>query len=171
MTNICLIGYMGSGKSSAGRLAAEILGYDFDDTDDIIVRREGRPITEIFEKNGEAYFRGLETGTLKELCESGSENVLLSTGGGLPVKVENRALLKRFGKVIYLRADAGTLYERVKEDKGRPLLNTDDKLKKIREMLDFRGPIYEEAADHIIDTDDLDAGAVAKEIANIAKSS
>ena len=171
MSNICLIGYMGSGKTTAGRLAADLLAYDFDDTDDIIVRREGRTIPEIFEKNGEAYFRGLETGTLKELCESKTENVLLSTGGGLPVKTENRLLLKRFGTVIYLRASAGTLYERVKEDTGRPLLQTDDKLGKIREMLEFRGPLYEEAADHIIDTDKLDLSDVVNEIVNIAKSS
>lgn len=171
MNNICLIGYMGSGKTTAGRLAADMLAYDFDDTDEIIIRREGRTIPEIFEKNGEAYFRGLETGTLKELCESGDENVLLSTGGGLPVRTENRILLKRFGTVIYLRASAETLYERVKEDRGRPLLETEDKFGKIREMLDFRGPIYEEAADHIIDTDDLDLSHVAKEIVNIAKSS
>lgn len=171
MSNICLIGYMGSGKSSAGRLAAKLLEYDFDDTDDIIVRREGCSIPEIFKKNGEAYFRGLETGTLKELCESGDENVLLSTGGGLPVKAENRVLLKKFGTVIYLRARAETLYERVKDDTGRPLLETDDRLKKIREMLDFRGPLYEETADCIIDTDDLDLSGVVNEIVNIVKSS
>ena len=171
MSNICLIGYMGCGKTTAGQLAADILAYDFDDTDDIIVRREGRSIPEIFEKNGEAYFRGLETGTLKELCESGEENVLLSTGGGLPVKTENRLLLKRFGTVVYLKASAQTLYERVKDDSGRPLLQTDDKLGKIKEMLDFRAPLYEEAADHIIDTDDLDLAGVVTEIVNIAKSS
>lgn len=171
MSNICLIGYMGCGKTTAGQLAADILAYDFDDTDDIIVRREGRSIPEIFEKNGEAYFRGLETGTLKELCESGEENVLLSTGGGLPVKTENRLLLKRFGTVVYLKASAQTLYERVKDDSGRPLLQTEDKLGKIKEMLDFRAPLYEEAADHIIDTDDLDLAGVVNEIVNIAKSS
>lgn len=171
MSNICLIGYMGSGKSSAGRLAADILKYDFDDTDDIIVRREGISIPEIFEKNGESYFRGLETGTLKELCESNVSKMLLSTGGGLPVRMENRVLLKKFGRVIYLRARTETLYERVKEDRGRPLLETDDKLGRIRQMLANRDPIYREASDCIIDTDDMDLAQVAKEIVNIAKSS
>lgn len=171
MKNICLIGYMGSGKTTVGRLLAKELGFDFADTDEMIVSREGRRIPEIFEKDGEPYFRMLENVLIKDLLEKKLSDTVFSTGGGLPVREENRPLLKELGRVIYLKADAHTLYERVKEDKGRPLLDTDDKLKRIKEMLDIRGPIYEEAADLVIDTSEMDIDDVVKEIVNISKSS
>ncbi len=171
MRNICLIGYMGSGKTTVGRILAEKLEFDFADTDELIVSREGRQIPDIFEKDGEPYFRMLENGLIKDLIEEEMSDTVLSTGGGLPVTEANRPLLKELGTVIYLKAGAESLYARVKEDKGRPLLNTDDKLKRIREMLDFRGPIYEETADFVIDTSDKDVDEVVKEIVNISKSS
>ena len=171
MKNICLIGYMGSGKTTVGRLLADALSCDFEDTDEMIVEREGRPISDIFEKEGEPYFRRLETDLLNELCDKGLSKTVLSTGGGLPVAERNRSILKKIGKVVYLRAEAESLYMRVKEDKGRPLLETGDKLKKIREMLAVRGPIYEVTADFIIDTDHIDEEQTVKEIVNILKSS
>lgn len=171
MNNICLIGYMGSGKTTVGRLLADVLSYDFEDTDNMIVEREGRPISDIFAKDGEPYFRRLETDLLNDLYNNGLNGTVLSTGGGLPVDKKNRPILKKIGKVIYLRARAESLYMRLKEDKGRPLLETDDKLKKIREMLAVRGPIYEETADIIIDTDHIDEEQTAEAIVNILKSS
>ena len=171
MNNICLIGYMGSGKTTVGRLLAGVLSYDFEDTDNMIVEREGRPISDIFAKDGEPYFRRLETDRLNDLSNNGLNGTVLSTGGGLPVDKKNRPILKKIGKVIYLRARAESLYMRLKEDKGRPLLETDDKLKKIREMLAVRGPIYEETADIIIDTDHIDEEQTAEVIVNILKSS
>ncbi len=171
MNNICLIGYMGSGKTTVGRLLADALSCDFEDTDVMIVEREGRPISDIFAEEGEPYFRQLETDLLNDIYDKGLSKTVLSTGGGLPVTDRNRPILKKIGKVIYLRAEAESLYNRVKEDKGRPLLETGDKLKKIREMLALRGPIYEEAADIIIDTDHLDEEQTVKEIVNILKSS
>lgn len=171
MNNICLIGYMGSGKTTVGRLLSDVLSYDFEDTDNMIVEREGRPISDIFAKDGEPYFRRLETDLLNDLYNNSLNGTVLSTGGGLPVDKKNRPILKKIGKVIYLRARAESLYMRLKEDKGRPLLETDDKLKKIREMLAVRGPIYEETADIIIDTDHIDEEQTAEAIVNILKSS
>ena len=154
--NICLVGYMGSGKSTVGRMAAGRLCLDFADTDELIVKRENRSIPDIFKTDGESFFRKLETELLEELSgDKGIENTLLSTGGGIILTEGNRALLKQIGTVIYLRAEADTLYERVRNDTGRPLLSTGDVRGRIREMLKIRTPMYEDAADFIIDTDSL----------------
>ena len=154
--NICLIGYMGSGKTTVGQELAARLDMRFEDTDELIVRREGRSIPDIFRDDGEAYFRELETNLLRELSEDrGVKNTVLSTGGGLPVDKRNRPLLKAVGCVVYLRASAECLCKRIGNDTNRPLLNTEDRLKKIHDMLDLRGPVYEDCADHIVDTDAL----------------
>lgn len=156
--NICLIGYMGSGKSTVGRMLAGKLDREFMDTDDLITENEGRSIPEIFRDSGEPYFRGLEYGLLKRLAdEEPVKGIVLATGGGIPVDERNRALLKKTGTVIYLRSSAESLCERVGNDTNRPLLNAPDRLKKIREMLKYRGPLYEECADIIIDTDEMSA--------------
>ena len=166
--NICLIGYMGSGKSSVGRLIAARRGMRFADTDEMIVEREGRSIPRIFEESGEPCFRALEYELMLSLSsDEAFENTVLATGGGLPMSEANRPLLKRTGTVIYLRAGADTLYERVGSDTGRPLLNTDDRLKKIEQMLRVRGPVYEEVADHIIDTDGMSKEDVAEKVLEI----
>ena len=155
--NICLIGYMGSGKTTVGRLVAERLGLAFADTDEMIVMREGRSIPDIFREDGEAYFRKLEEELIAELSEDiGLMNTVLSTGGGIVLSPLNRKNLKKTGKVIYLRASAECLYDRVRNDTGRPLLDTEDVLTRIKEMLAVRSALYEEAADVILDTDGLD---------------
>ena len=156
---------MGSGKTTVGRLLADEYGMVFKDTDVLITEREGRSIPEIFAAEGEAYFRKLEHELVAELAEDdGDYRIILSTGGGLPVDERNRELLKKIGTVVYLRARAESLYERVKNDTGRPLLVTDDRLKRITGMLKERGPIYETAADVIIDTDELGAEDVVLRI-------
>lgn len=147
---------MGSGKSTVGRIIADKLGMSFKDTDELIERSQGRSIPDIFKDNGEAYFRELENKLMTELSEEGSNTgTVLSTGGGLPVDERNRELLGKTGTVIYLKASPECLAERIGNDTGRPLLESGDRLLKIKDMLKFRGPIYEECADHILVTDKL----------------
>lgn len=161
---------MGSGKSTVGRLAAKRLGLSFADTDELIEGREKRSIPDIFAKDGESFFRRLETGLLKELSRDGLENTLLSTGGGIILAEENRTELKSIGTVIYLRAEADTLYERVRNDTGRPLLNTADVRGRIAGMLKIRAPLYEAASDHIIDTDGLSVEQTVSAVEEIFKT-
>ena len=169
--NICLIGYMGSGKTTVGRLVAGKLAMELKDTDELITMKEGRSISDIFSNDGEAYFRELENRLLNELAKEGKlKDTVLSTGGGLPVDVRNRPLLKRIGTVIYLKASAASLNERVGDDTGRPLLDADDRLSRIEDMLKIRGPIYEECADHIIETDSLSIEETVTEVVRIVTS-
>ena len=154
--NICLIGYMGSGKSTVGRIVADRLGMDFKDTDELIEKEEGRSIPDIFRDSGEPYFRELEYRLMTKIAGKGDmTGTVLSTGGGLPVDVRNRELLKRAGTVIYLKASCESLGKRIGDDMGRPLLESGDRLKKIRDMLGYREPIYAGCADHILVTDKL----------------
>ena len=166
--SICLIGYMGCGKSSVGRYVAGQLGMDFKDTDAMIEESEGRTIPEIFKESGESFFRELEHKLLTELSgEKALRRNVFSTGGGIVMDERNRELIKGLGTVFYLRAKPGTLYKRVGTGDGRPLLETDDMYKKICDMLTVRGPVYEECADHIIDTDELDMEGTAKKVLEI----
>ncbi|MCM1273024.1 MAG: shikimate dehydrogenase [Clostridium sp.] len=158
--NIILVGYMGSGKTTVGKYIANRYGYDFLDTDEYIVKKEGMSINEIFAQKGEEYFRKLETDSLREL--DGIRHTVISTGGGLPVRTENAELLRALGTVYYLSADAETIYERIKDDDGRPLLQVKNPKKKIEEMLKEREGAYNDAADVVINT----AGKDVEEIGN-----
>ena len=162
--NIVLTGFMGSGKSSVGKELCRILGYQMLDTDAEIEKQQGKSIAEIFESKGEQAFRNLETEYVRELSESGMDRTVLSVGGGLPIREENREYLKEFGAVIFLKATPETVYERVKDDESRPLLKADDVLGRIKELQDSRRDIYTEAADIEIDTDDKSLVDVAGEI-------
>lgn len=160
--NICMIGFMGSGKTSIGKLVAQRNSMSFADTDAMLVERENRTIADIFRDDGEAYFRDAEHELVVELSgEGGLTNTVLSTGGGLVIAERNQEYLKRVGTVVYLRTSPETIYDRVKDSKNRPLLNTEDKLGRIKEMLEVRGPVYEAAADVIVDTDGLSRKEVA----------
>lgn len=150
--NIVLIGYMGAGKSTVGKVLAHRKGYRFIDTDMYIEEHEGMKITEIFKVKGEDYFRRLETAVLTELKEK-LHHTVLATGGGLPLRSENSKLLRQIGTVYYLKADADTIYERVKYSADRPLLQCDDPYKRICEMLEVRNSIYEKACDIRLKTD------------------
>ena len=152
MKTIVLIGYMGSGKSTIGEKTARSLGMEFLDTDALIEAQEGMTISELFAQKGEAYFRQKETQVIKELNKE-QKKIVLATGGGLPMKEENQALLKELGIVVYLKASVDTLVERLKEDKTRPLLREGDLRKKIETMLEIRNPIYEKVADIVLETD------------------
>ena len=152
MKNIILIGYMGSGKSTIGKKTAKLLGVEFLDTDSLIEEQEGMTISELFAQNGEDYFRQKETETIQKLKKE-SKSIVLATGGGLPMKEENQALLKDFGIVVYLKASVDTLVERLKGDTTRPLLKEGDLRKKIETMLEIRNPVYENVADIVLETD------------------
>ena len=151
--NIILIGFMGCGKTSVGERLAGCLSYQFKDTDQLIVKKTGDTISKIFEKQGEEYFRNLETDLLIELQPSLTHTVL-STGGGLPLRKQNMKLMQQLGQVIYLRTSKETIADRLKGDTTRPLLQGDDYMEKIERMLLARSTYYERAAHHIIDTDD-----------------
>ena len=116
MENVILIGFMGCGKSTVGLRLSYRLRRTIVDTDKEIEKEEKRTISDIFATDGEAYFRNLETDCLRKLNDSAG-NQIISVGGGLPVREENRALLHELGQVFYLRAEGETIYERVKDDK------------------------------------------------------
>lgn len=164
--NIILIGFMGSGKTTVGHLLAKTTGRVFLDTDEEIVKREGRSINEIFSDQGEAYFRDLETEELKTLLD-GDDHLVISVGGGLPVREENRALLHQLGTVIFLQAGVEALVGRLAGDTTRPMLHGYDLVKRIRELMDSRMDQYMDAADVLLRTDDMDPETVAQHIVNI----
>lgn len=152
MANVILIGYMGCGKTTIGRKLSYRFRKPFLDTDKQIELKQKCTISEIFEKQGEQAFRDLETnylkGLLKEKCE-----YIISVGGGLPLREENQKLLHKLGVCVYLEASADTIYDRVKNDTTRPLLQCDDPKKKIETMLEIRQPVYKSCADLVINVD------------------
>ena len=169
--NIVLTGYMGSGKSTVGKRLAEKLGMSFIDTDEEIVRREGRSINEIFSDVGEEGFRKIETEVLSSLAKENAintEGTVFATGGGIVTRKENMSLLKELGKVFYLKADEETTFNRVKDDSSRPLLSSEslEELRlKIRNMLRERKGYYELTADIIINTSGRTVEDIVEEIA------
>ncbi len=152
--NIILIGFMGSGKTTVGLKLSYKMRMAVEDTDKLIERRENKTIREIFEENGEPYFRRLETELLEEIRERKYARIL-SVGGGTPINPVNRRLLKECGTVVYLRVRPETVYERLKTDTTRPLLQCEEPLSRIRELMEDRKEAYEECADIIIDADEL----------------
>lgn len=151
--NISLIGMMGCGKSTIAKLLADRLLFQLVDIDDLIVQKEGQSINEIFANKGEEYFRKIEADILKHILSF--DNTIISTGGGI-IKLDNNIqLLKEKSKVVYLKADANVLYERVKNNSDRPLLNTEDMYDKIKVLLSERKEKYEFAAHYIIDANQM----------------
>ena len=145
--NVFLVGMMGAGKTTVGKLLAHFLDKTFFDSDREIQKRTGVNIPLIFEIEGEAGFRKRETEMLTELLKN--ENIVLATGGGAVLCIENREMLKRGGTVIYLRATVDDLWRRTRQDKNRPLLQTSDPRRKLAELYAQRDPLYRETA-HII---------------------
>jgi shikimate kinase len=167
MANIVLTGFMGAGKSAVGRRLEELTGMEMVDTDDMIEEDAGMAIAEIFEKFGEPHFRELE----KKAVEAASEleNHIIVTGGGVVLKEENIENLRKNGKIIYLHAPAEVLYERMKDETHRPLLQVDDPLLKIKEMLEFRAPFYAKN-DFVIDTSSIGVEEVAEGVIRVIET-
>jgi len=163
MQKIILIGFMGSGKTSIAKKISEYLDITFIDTDAYIEENQNQSINEIFTNNGEEFFRALETKILEEIIKEKNSGVI-ATGGGLPIRDENQKLLKGIGKIVYLRTKAETIYQRIKDDNSRPLLNTPDPRQKIHDLLNERTPIYEKTADVVVDTDNKSVGQIVDEI-------
>lgn len=150
--NIFLVGLMGAGKTSVGRLLARRLGKTFYDCDHEIERATGVKVAVIFEIEGEAGFRAREAKTLAELVKHG--DIVLATGGGAVLSADNRKQLTENGVVVYLRAAAADLWSRTRHDRNRPLLKTEGPLAKLQQLYDERDPLYRQVADIIVDTGD-----------------
>lgn len=161
-TNIYLVGMMGAGKTTAGRLLARRLGWRFIDTDHEIEARCGVGIPVIFEIEGEAGFREREARVIEEF--TASEGVVLATGGGVVLRAENRSRLAARGTVIYLHAPPEALYRRVRNDRNRPLLATEDPLGRLRELYAVRDPLYREIADFVVETGAQSARALSRSL-------
>lgn len=160
--NISLIGMMGAGKTTIGKLLSEELnGFSFVDIDSLIVKSEKCSINDIFFDKGEEYFREIESKTLKEVLNS--DNQIISTGGGIILCDNNIKLLNEKSTTFYLNADENTLYNRVKNSKDRPLLADGDIKRKIHKLLNKRLQKYMQVQ-YIIDTNNKTADIIVKEI-------
>jgi shikimate kinase len=148
--NIFLVGLMGSGKTTIGRSLAKRLNKQFIDSDHEIEARTGASIPLIFEIEGEASFRQREAEVIRDL--TAQSDIVLATGGGAILKLENRAYLKERGTVIYLRASVNSILQRTSHDKNRPLLQTPDPRQRIEQLAREREPYYLEVADFVIET-------------------
>jgi shikimate kinase len=162
LQNIFLVGPMGAGKSTVGRQLAQSLGFELKDSDQEIQRRTGVDIPTIFEFEGEEGFRNRERQVIDELTQG--EGIVLATGGGCILHADNRRDLAARGLVIYLECSPEQQYSRTARDRNRPLLQTDDPLKRLRELMEERDPLYRQVADMVVSTEKRGTGAVVKEI-------
>ena len=156
--NISLIGFMGTGKTSVGKVLAKRLSRPVVDVDLFIEQGEKRKISEIFRDAGEPYFRALEKKAIQEICKR--RGIIITTGGGAVIDAENIASLKESGWVVCLAASPKTIYQRIKDSRHRPLLGGQDKLGGIQQLLELRRPFYEKA-DFRCETDGRSSAQVA----------
>jgi len=162
-TSIALIGFMGVGKTAVGKVLAKRLGRKFVELDSLIEQKAGKSIPDIFQQDGEAAFRELEIEVTKEVSKD--KNLVIACGGGIVLNKKNIDRLRQQSRIVYLTASPKVILKRVSDDGGeRPLLKTANKALNIRELLEFRKPFYERAADITIDTSKLDTNAVAEQI-------
>lgn len=162
-TSIALIGFMGAGKTAVGRILAEKLGREFVETDALIEQRAGKSIPQIFAQDGEIAFRELEIEVAKEVA--GRKNLVIACGGGIVLNKINIDRLKKESVIVYLKTSTSVILQRLTDDGDeRPLLKAGDRAARIEELLKFRKPFYERAADITIDTSRLSVAAVAERI-------
>jgi shikimate kinase len=154
---------MGVGKTAVGKALAEKLGRSFVELDLLIEQRVEKSISDIFQQDGEAAFRELEIEVTEEISKD--KNLVIACGGGIVLNKINIERLRKNARMVYLTASPGVILERVANEEGqRPLLEVDNPTLAIGEMLSFRKPFYERAADIKIDTSKLDINAVAEQI-------
>jgi len=166
--NIALIGFMGTGKTSVGKALAIKLNKKFIRTDDLIAEKDGKTIPEIFEQDGESRFRKIEIEVVKEISDE--NDVVIDCGGGVVLNEINIDRLKKNAKIILLTASPEAILERVlKDGKNRPLLYTQEKMKRIKELLSIREPLYKKSADHEIDTSNFNVNQVVEKILEFLK--
>lgn len=162
--NLILIGFMGAGKTSVGLAYARQYGMPIIDTDQRIEEAAGMAIADIFATQGEDAFRKLETGVLNQLLAH-TDHAIISVGGGLPLREENRALLKQLGCVVYLDVSPETVMERIGRDvSDRPMLQSEDVEGRIRELLSYRRPVYVDASHVIVDVNGRKVEEIVGEI-------
>lgn len=161
--NIFLVGPMGAGKSTIGRVLAELMNMEFYDSDREIEDSTGADIPWIFDVEGERGFREREIKMVDTL--SRKKGIVMATGGGAVLAKKTRKRLQKRGTVVYLRATIAQQIERTSRDKNRPLLQTADPKETIRQLMEQRDPLYQEVADITVDTNRRSARAVSKEIA------
>ena len=167
-TNIALIGFMGTGKTAVGKVLAEKLGRSFVELDSLIEQKAGMSIPEIFQQDGEIAFRELEMRVTEEIANK--KKAVIACGGGIVLNKINIDRLRESSRIVYLTASPGVILKRVANEEGqRPLLEVDNPTLTIRELLGFRKPFYERAADIIINTSKLDINSVAEQIINKLK--
>lgn len=162
LQRVFLVGPMGAGKTTIGRLLAHKLGLTFVDSDEEIEERTGADIPWIFDVEGEAGFRDREQRVIDELTQR--DGVLLATGGGVVTRAENRLALAGRGIVIYLHTTLEQQIRRTGNDRHRPLLQGDDPAGTLRDLMAVRDPLYREIADHVVETDGRAARTVAQEL-------
>ena len=171
--NLILIGFMGAGKTSVGQYYAKKHNLPFVDIDSLIEITAGMSVSDLFAKKGEAEFRRRETEVLKRLLDTETvvpQKTLISVGGGLPLKEENRQLLKQLGTVVFLKVSPETVVERLKGDTKRPLLQGDDVNLRVAKLLAERESIYIEAAHEVVEADGRDFDEIVEEIEAIVKA-
>ena len=167
-TSIALIGFMGTGKTVVGKALAERLGKKFVELDTLIARKAGKTIPEIFQQDGEVAFRELEIEAAREIA--GKKNVVIAGGGGIVLNKINIDRMRRECLMVYLTASPEVILKRTSIGRNdRPLLRTADRDTTVRELLEFRQPFYERAADITIDTSELDIKAVVRQIIETVK--
>ncbi|ARU54882.1 shikimate kinase [Oleiphilus messinensis] len=160
--NVVLVGPMGAGKTTIGKLLAKELGFQFTDSDKVIEQRCGADIPWIFDVEGEAGFRGREKAVIQELGEQ--SGLVIATGGGAVLDPDNQLNLKEKGIVVYLKTSVAQQYERTFRDKNRPLLQTDNPLAVLSALFEKRDPIYSHLADIVVKTDKKNPKSVVKYI-------
>ena len=157
--NVFLIGMMGAGKTTVGRLLAQQMGKIFVDSDEVIQKRTGVTIPHIFDVEGEAGFRQREASIIQELVLE--DNIILATGGGAILNEQSRVALRSNGIVVYLKSTVHDLWQRTRHDRNRPLLQTSDPYTKLRSMYEQRDPIYSQMADLVMFTSKQSAQSLA----------
>ena len=166
--NIFIVGPMGSGKSTVGKIIADELFLSFLDTDEEIETRTGASIDWIFDLEGEEGFRKRESSILQDMAKRNS--IVLSTGGGIILSEDNRELLSSRGTVFYLATPISVQLERTAKDKDRPLLKNGDPEKILTKLQKDRESLYEAVADHVVNTENKSSQEVASEIIKLVKS-
>ena len=162
MSNIILVGPMGAGKSTIGRLLAKELRMNFKDSDKEIEERSGANIPWIFDREGEQGFREREQEAIADLCRE--SDLVLATGGGAVMRAENRQALHQSGVVVYLCTSVEQQIARTQRDKNRPLLQTQNPAEVLRKLIEVRDPLYREVAHWVIETDERPPRTVVFEI-------
>ncbi|MBK1835220.1 shikimate kinase [Roseibacillus ishigakijimensis] len=169
LKNLILVGFMGTGKSTIGRQLSKALGYPLIDTDARIIAQQKRPIADIFASEGENHFRDLETEVLTSLTADKCHKRIIATGGGTVLREENRRLLRELGFVVWLVAQPETILERTSRNKERPLLQTEDPLGTIRDLLQQRNALYQDAAHLTLETTSLSFSEITAGIIESAR--